>query len=148
MSETLTSPAGLPPTVPPLAPPMAASDEVRSLGDQIANLSMLDAVQLGKYLKEAHNLDPVSTAVAVMPSVETKTVVPVQTTFDVVIKGFDPAKKMPVIKEVRAITALGLGESKAFVEAAATGPKVVKEGIEKIEAEKLKATLEAAGAIV
>ncbi|MCI8474539.1 MAG: 50S ribosomal protein L7/L12, partial [Oscillospiraceae bacterium] len=68
-----------------------------------------------------------------------------KTEFDVVLAGFDAAAKIKVIKVVREITGLGLGEAKAVVEAA---PKAVKEGVSKDEAEELKKQLEEAGAKV
>lgn len=68
-----------------------------------------------------------------------------KTEFDVILAGFDAAKKIGVIKEIRGITGLGLKEAKDLVEGA---PKAIKEGIAKDEAEKLKAALEAAGAKV
>ena len=68
-----------------------------------------------------------------------------KTEFDVILAGFDAAKKVAIIKEVRAITGLGLKEAKDLVEAA---PKAVKEAAPKEEAEKIKAQLEAAGAKV
>jgi len=68
-----------------------------------------------------------------------------QTEFDVILKAFEDGKKIPVIKEVRAITGLGLKEAKALVEA---GEKTLKEGVSKEEANSLKEKLEAAGATV
>ena len=68
-----------------------------------------------------------------------------KTDFDVILAGFDAAAKIKVIKVVREITGLGLGEAKAFVESA---PKAVKEGASKDEAEELKKKLEEAGAKV
>lgn len=68
-----------------------------------------------------------------------------QTEFDVILKGFADGKKIPVIKEVRAITGLGLKEAKELVEA---GDKTLKEGVSKEEASSLKEKLEAAGATV
>lgn len=68
-----------------------------------------------------------------------------QTEFDVILKGFADGKKIPVIKEVRAITGLGLKEAKELVEA---GEKTLKEGVAKEEADSLKEKLEAAGATV
>ena len=68
-----------------------------------------------------------------------------KTSFDIILKEVDPAKKINVIKEVRAVTNLGLAEAKALVESA---PKTVKESVPKAEAEELKKKLEAAGAKV
>lgn len=71
-----------------------------------------------------------------------------KTEFDVVLNGFDPKKKISVIKVVREIMQLGLKESKDFVEASANEPKPVKEGLPKKDAEELKKKLEEAGAKV
>ena len=79
------------------------------------------------------------------PTTETTEVKAEKTEFDVVLEGYDDAKKIAVIKEVRAATALGLKEAKELVE---KHPSKVKEGISKEDAEKLKAALEAAGAKV
>ena len=68
-----------------------------------------------------------------------------KTSFDVILKEVDPAKKIGVIKEVRAITNLGLAEAKTLVESA---PKTIKEAVPKAEAEELKKKIEAAGAKV
>ena len=65
-----------------------------------------------------------------------------KTSFDVILKEIDPAKKIGVIKEVRAVTNLGLAEAKALVESA---PKTIKESVPKAEAEDLKKKIEAAG---
>ena len=80
---------------------------------------------------------PVAAAPAAAAPAEEKT------EFDVILAGFDAAKKVAVIKEVRGITGLGLIEAKAIVEGA---PKAIKEGIAKDEADKIKAQLEGAGA--
>ena len=81
---------------------------------------------------------PPAAAAAAGPAVEE------QTEFDVILTG-DGGKKINVIKEVRAITSLGLGEAKALVEGA---PKPIKEGVSKDEAQKIKAQIEAAGGTV
>ena len=68
-----------------------------------------------------------------------------KTEFDVVLKGFDAAAKLKVLKVIREVCGLGLKEAKDFVEAAATGPKTVKEGISKEDAEKLAAQIKEVG---
>lgn len=122
--------------------------DLNALVDQLSQLTVLEAAELSKLLEEKWGVSaaaPVAVAAvaggaggAAAPAVEEKT------EFDVILTG-DGGKKINVIKEVRAITALGLTEAKALVEGA---PKAVKEGISKDEAEKIKAQLEAAGATV
>ena len=122
--------------------------DLNALVDQLSQLTVLEAAELSKLLEEKWGVSaaaPVAVAAvaggaggAAAPAVEEKT------EFDVILTG-DGGKKINVIKEVRAITSLGLTEAKALVEGA---PKAVKEGISKDEAEKIKAQLEAAGATV
>ena len=71
-----------------------------------------------------------------------------KTEFDVILKGFDAAAKLKVLKVIREVCGLGLKEAKDFVEAAAAGPKTVKEGVSKEEAAKIEEELKAAGADV
>ena len=68
-----------------------------------------------------------------------------KTEFDVVLKGFDAAAKLKVLKVIREVCGLGLKEAKDFVEAAAAGPKTVKEGLSKEEADKLAASIKEVG---
>jgi len=113
----------------------------------IANMSVLDLSELVKELEEKFGVSaaaPVAFAGA-MPGVgDAGAAAEEQTEFDVILETFGD-KKINVIKEVRAITGLGLKEAKALVEEA---PKAVKEGVAKEEAEKVKEKLEAAGAQV
>ncbi|TRW17401.1 50S ribosomal protein L7/L12 [Glacieibacterium frigidum] len=120
--------------------------DLQKIVDDLSALTVLEAADLAKMLEEKWGVSAAA-AVAVAgpaaggaaaPAVEEKT------EFDVILTG-DGGKKINVIKEVRAITGLGLTEAKSLVEAA---PKPVKEGLNKAEAEKLKAQLEAAGATV
>ena len=111
-------------------------------------LTVLEAAELAKMLEEKWGVSaaaPMSVAVAVgggaAPAAEAAEV---KTEFDVILTGFGE-KKVNVIKEVRAITSLGLKEAKDLVEAA---PKSVKEGVNKEEADKIKKQLEEAGATV
>lgn len=121
--------------------------KIKDLGDKLAGLTLKDAVDLGKYMKETYGIEAASGGAVMMaagpaaaaPKAEEKS------TFDVVLKGVDAAKKIPVIKVVREATGLGLAEAKAFVDAPG---KPVKQGISKEDAEKLKKTLEEAGATV
>ena len=118
---------------------------ITKLVDQLSELTVLEAADLAKALEEKWGVSAAAAvsaapaaAAAAGPAAEEKT------EFDVILTG-DGGKKINVIKEVRAITGLGLGEAKALVEGA---PKAVKEGVNKDEAAKLKAQLEAAGATV
>ena len=120
--------------------------DLNSLVDQLSTLTVLEAAELSKMLEEKWGVSAAA-AVAAAPAAGGGAAAPVaeeQTEFDVILTG-DGGKKINVIKEVRAITALGLTEAKALVEGA---PKAVKEGVSKDEAAKLKAQLEAAGATV
>ena len=120
--------------------------DIQSLVDQLSELTVLEAADLAKALEERWGVSAAA-AVAVAgpggggaaaPAEEEKT------EFDVILVN-DGGKKINVIKEVRAITQLGLGEAKALVEGA---PKPIKEGIPKAEAEELRKRLEEAGATV
>jgi len=123
----------------------AFADDIVSLGDKIAGLTIVQAVSLKDYLKEKYKIEPAAGGVAMaMPATAQAgpAVVEKQTEFTVVLEGFDAAKKIQVIKVVREIAGLGLAEAKAFVEGA---PKNVKENISKEDAEKLKKQIEDAG---
>ena len=120
--------------------------DLNSLVDQLSELTVLEAAELSKMLEEKWGVSAAA-AVAAAPAAGGGAAAPVaeeQTEFDVILTG-DGGKKINVIKEVRAITALGLTEAKTLVESA---PKAVKEGVSKDEAAKIKAQLEAAGATV
>ncbi len=107
--------------------------------DHISTMSVLDVANLVKELEEKFGVSAAPVAVA---GAGAGAAAEEQTEFSVVLVEFG-AKKINVIKEVRAITGLGLKEAKELVESA---PKPVKEGIEKAEAEEIKKKLEAAGA--
>ena len=119
---------------------------IETLGDQLAGLSLKDAVELGKYLKDKYGIEAAAgggvmmagPAAAAAPAEE-------KSTFDVELSSAPADKKIAVIKVVREATGLGLAEAKAVVDGA---PKKVKEGISKDDAEKLKKKLEEAGAVV
>jgi large subunit ribosomal protein L7/L12 len=126
----------------------AFADSIKTLGDSLVNMKVLEVLQLTKYLKEAYGLEAATVAVAgpaggggAAPAAEAA---PVKTEFDVVLEAIGP-NKIQVIKVVRAATSLGLKEAKDLVEAA---PKEVKTGLSKEEAEKLKKELEDTGATV
>jgi len=123
------------------------TDEIKSLGDQIVALTLLEAKALADYLKSAHGIEPAAGAVAVAaaaPGGDQGEAAEEKTTFDVILKEFGD-KKIQVIKEVRAATGLGLKEAKDLVDSA---PKAVKEGISKEDAETLRKVLEKVGATI
>ncbi len=120
--------------------------DLNKLVDDLSALTVIEAAELSKMLEEKWGVSAAAAVAApaagggaaAAPAVEEKT------EFDVILTG-DGGKKINVIKEVRAITGLGLTEAKTLVESA---PKAIKEGINKEEAEKLKKQLEEAGATV
>ncbi len=113
--------------------------------DFIANISVLELSELVKEMEEKFGVSAAAPVVAAAgPAVAEGAQAEEQTEFDVILIGFGD-KKIQVIKEVRAITGLGLKEAKVLVDEA---PKPVKEGIPKDEAEKIKSQLEEAGAQV
>ena len=121
-----------------------ASDKITKIVDEVAELSVLELSELVKEVEERFGVSaaaPVAVAVAAGPAEAAEE----KTEFDVVLAGFDAAAKIKVIKVVREITGLGLGEAKAVVEGA---PKTLKEAVSKDEAEDIKAKLEEAGAKV
>ena len=126
------------------------ADNIKTLGDSIVKLTVLEAKALGDYLEVVHGIKPAAAAAAVAVAAGPAGAagpaepVAVQTEFDVVLEAIG-ANKINVIKVVRAATGLGLKEAKDAVEAA---PKAVKTGVSKEDAEKLKKELEEAGATV
>ena len=125
---------------------MATKEEIL---DSIANMTVLEVSELVKAMEEKFGVTAAATvAVSAVPAAGGPAGVEAaeeQTEFSVILKGFAEGKKIPVIKEVRALTGLGLKEAKDLVEA---GGKSVKEGISKDEAQKAKEKLEAAGGTV
>ena len=126
------------------------AEDIKTLGDKLAGLTLKQAVDLADYLKETYKIEPAAGGVvmagggggggAAAPAAEEA-----KSTFDVILKAVDPAKKISVIKVVRAHTGLGLKEAKDLVDGA---PKTVKENLDKAEAEKIKKELEEQGATV
>ena len=120
-----------------------ASEKITALVEQVKELTVIELSELVKTLEEVFGVSAAAPmAVAAAPAAAAAEE---KTEFDVVLTGVDAAKKIAVIKVVRELTGLGLGEAKAFVEEA---PKTVKEGISKADAEALKKQLEEAGATV
>ena len=120
--------------------------DINALVDQLSELTVLEAADLAKALEEKWGVSAAA-AVAAAPAAGGGAAAPAaeeKTEFDVILTG-DGGKKINVIKEVRVITGLGLGEAKALVEGA---PKAVKEGVNKDEAEKIKKQIEEAGGTV
>ena len=122
--------------------------ELKTIGDSIANLTLKDAKTLSDYLKDEYGIEPAAGGGAVMVAADGGggggAAAEEQTEFDVVLTGFGD-KKIGVIKEVRALTGLGLKEAKEAVEGV---PSKVKEGVSKEDAEAAKKQLEEAGASV
>lgn len=119
--------------------------DIKALAEQLVNLTIKEASELAKVLEDEYGIKPAAAAVAVAGPAGGDGAAPVEekTEFDVVLKSFG-ANKIGVIKEVRAITGLGLKEAKDVVEGLGT----LKEGASKEEAEEMKAKLESAGAEV
>jgi len=123
--------------------------DITDIGDRIATLTIVKAVQLKDYLKSKYGIEPAAGGVVVAAGGGGGAAAPEkkeeQTEFTVVLAGFDAAKKINVIKVVREITGLGLKEAKDLVEGA---PKPVKENVSKDDAAKFKKQLEDGGAKV
>ena len=120
--------------------------DLKAFAEQLVSLSVKEVNELAKILKDDYGIEPAAAAVAVAAPAAGGGAAAAEekTAFDVIlVEG--GANKINVIKEVRALTGLGLAEAKALVEA---GNKAVKEGATKEDAEKIKKALEAAGAKV
>ena len=124
------------------------STDLKTLAEQIVGLTLLEASELKKILKDDYGIEPAAGGAVMMAGPggagDAAAAVEEQTEFDVILASAGE-KKINVIKEVRAITGLGLKEAKDLVEAA---PKAIKEGVSKEEAEDIKKKVEAAGATV
>jgi len=119
--------------------------DLNKIVEELSALTVLEAAELSKMLEEKWGVSAAAAvAVAGPAAAAAGPAVEEQTEFDVILTG-DGGKKINVIKEIRVITGLGLTEAKTLVESA---PKAVKEGVNKEEAAKIKAQLEAAGATV
>jgi large subunit ribosomal protein L7/L12 len=119
--------------------------DIAKLVEELSKLTVMEAAELAKALEEEWGVSAAAAVAVAAPAAGgAAEAAEEQTEFDVILTG-DGGKKIQVIKEVRAITGLGLTEAKALVEGA---PKAVKEGINKAEAEEIKKKIEAAGGTV
>ena len=120
--------------------------DVKVLAEELVNLTVKEVNELATILKEEYGIEPAAAAVAVAaaPAAAGEAAAAEKTSFDVILKSAGQAK-LGVIKAVKEIAGLSLGDAKALVDGA---PKAVKEGISKEEAESIKAALEEAGAEV
>jgi large subunit ribosomal protein L7/L12 len=126
------------------------SAATKTLGDKIVGLTLKEAKELSDYLKEVHGIEPAAGGAVMMAAPSSSegggaAAVEEKTEFDVVLEGYEEAKKVAVIKVVKNATGGGLAESKTLVE---SKPCKVKSGVSKEEAEKLKKELEENGAKV
>jgi large subunit ribosomal protein L7/L12 len=120
--------------------------DIAKLVEELSKLTVLEAADLAKALEEAWGVSAAAAVAVAAPAAggAAAEAAEEKTEFDVILTG-DGGNKIAVIKEVRAITNLGLTEAKALVEAA---PKAIKEGVNKAEAEDIKAKITAAGGTV
>jgi len=124
------------------------SSGIKELGDKIVALTLMQAQELADYLKEEYGIEPAAGGAVMMAAAPAAggagEEAEEKSTFDVILKEFGD-KKIQVIKEVRALTGLGLKEAKDLVD---NCPKPVKEGLSKEDAEAAKKQLEEAGAVI
>ena len=119
--------------------------DVKVLDEELVNLTVKEVNELATILKEEYGIEPAAAAVAVAaPAAAGEAAAAEKTSFDVILKSAGQAK-LQVIKAVKDLAGLSLGDAKALVDGA---PKAVKEGVSKEEAESIKAALEEAGAEV
>ena len=118
--------------------------DLNKIVEELSALTVLEAADLAKMLEEKWGVSAAAAVAVAGPAAAAGPAVEEKTEFDVILTG-DGGKKINVIKEVRAITGLGLTEAKTLVESA---PKAIKEGVNTAEAEKVKKQLEDAGATV
>ena len=120
--------------------------DIAKLVEELSKLTVLEAAELAKALEEEWGVSAAAAVAVAGPAGggDAGAAAEEKDEFDVILTG-DGGKKIQVIKEVRAITGLGLTEAKALVEGA---PKALKEGVNKAEAEEVKAKIEAAGGTV
>ncbi|MFA7603418.1 MAG: 50S ribosomal protein L7/L12 [Novosphingobium sp.] len=121
--------------------------DIAKLVEELSQLTVLEAADLAKALEEAWGVSAAAAVAVAAPAAgggDGGAAAEEKTEFDVILTG-DGGKKIQVIKEVRAITSLGLTEAKALVESA---PKAIKEGVNKAEADEIKKKIEDAGGTV
>jgi len=121
--------------------------DIKSLGDQLVELSVKEVSELASYLKETYGIEPAAAAVVAGPAAGGAgggAAAAEKTNFDVILKSAG-ANKLQIVKLVKELTGLGLKEAKDMVDGA---PKTIKEGLPKTEAENLKKQLTEAGAEV
>ena len=118
--------------------------DLKALAEQLVNLTIKEAKELGDILKEEYGIEPAVATVAVAAGEAGAAAAEEKTSFDVILAEVGPSK-LNVVKHVKDLCSLGLKEAKELVESA---PKALKEGVTKEEAESLKAALEEAGAKV
>ena len=118
--------------------------DIAKLVEDLSKLTVLEAADLAKALEEAWGVSAAAAVAVAGPAVAAAPAAEEQTEFDVILTG-DGGNKIAVIKEVRAITGLGLTEAKTLVESA---PKAIKEGINKAEATEIQGKIVAAGGTV
>ena len=117
--------------------------DVKKLAEELVNLTVKEVNELATVLKEVYGIEPAAAAVAVAAPAAAEAAAE-KTAFDVILKGAGQAK-LQVIKAVKELSGLSLGDAKALVDGA---PKAIKEGVSKEEAESIKTQLEEAGAEV
>lgn len=123
------------------------SDKVKKLGDEIASMTLKEAVDLGEYMKVTYGIEPAAAGAVMVAGgggAGGAAAAEEKSSFDVILKAAGD-KKIQVIKVVRELTGLGLKEAKDLVDGA---PKPVKQGLSKEDADKIKASLEEQGATV
>ena len=119
--------------------------DIKKLAEELVNLKVTEVNELAEILKEEYGIEPAAAAVAVAAPAAGAADAPAEkSTFDVILKSAGQAK-LQVIKAVKELAGLSLGDAKALVDGA---PKAVKEGVSKEEAEQIKGQLEEAGAEV
>ena len=122
-----------------------ANEKSLQIIEQIKTLTILELADLVKAIEEEFGVSAAPVAVAGVAAGPAAAAAEDKTEFDVELTSFEADKKLKVIKEIKDITGLGLGEAKALVEGA---PKIIKEGASKEEAEALKAKLSEVGATI
>ena len=123
------------------------NSDIKKLGDKIVGLTLMQAKELGDYLKDEHGIEPAAGGAVMMagPAAQAPAEQEAEkTSFDVILKEHGD-KKIQVIKEVKTMTGLGLKEAKDLVD---NLPKPIKKGLNKEEAETAQRQLEAVGAVV